>query len=1306
MSSKNKSKHSGIQPNSRPANQQGSGGNSNKTANNSGSNSKPPKKKGGYVRRSPNAKQPGFTTNGLQPVFAAYLNMARANLYNVLCYISAQCGEKADCDEENMRNLRVVRFAEKIKYPEQQEKIFRLLMRHLPILQYMSQSVITQDKPGRDGKAAVEKHIQVDYKDLQGILEDVIGVVSYKRNKLTHANHYDSAEAAAEELERERHLFASLNKAFIGSKREAKRVYKFTKADMDFVDQDERMGQLKDENGKTLKDESGKPRYVEHPDWFFRLYDVEEVEDGKKEFRLTAAGLTFLLCKLLHKKYASQLAQKTGLFRSPDQKGFSPFNKKENEVMFDIFCMRRIRLPRGRVVSTADSLALGMDMLNELQKCPSELFESFGPKAKKLFQVERKDGKTVPDPDDDINLFRRNGDRFPYLALRYIDAMRNDEKPENRVLKDIVFQLSLGKFRYKFYNRPSLDKPFLPPDVSDRVRVLQKEINGFGPIDKVEELRTSNKFYGGIIRPVSDDPDQLYDPDTADTKPYLTDHHAAYAITGNRIGLMWNDVDNEGAPLDKDTLCFLPKLPATAEEIKLKDIENNLVPRAWLSIYDLPALMFLHLIGGDPEDVIKSAFKKLRKLLKAIHNGDLVPQGGDWEQALKRYGVKPADVPDKIIEYLKSKPLDEGGDAKAYEAASKSAADKAFMKWVDEQLSGNPAEKKQGMIESLKKRKERFEENLKMVGGKMNRVGRKGYVEVRPGALARYLAKDIMRFTSPDPSRPPKNGKPSGMDFGVLTAAIASFKSDGKPLADTELGKMLKKAINIANHPFINNIFAKQPKDTIGLYLAYQEAKIKFLEKLKNGRNYKDQWFLREAYRNRVAKIPSYMQGDEGLANRYLDTLQLPDGLFDNAIRRQLKSLNIAKINDAVDAEGNGVSHLINVYFSEVLHDAPQPFYQSGDGRYKRHYKVLDSLFYAPQDGVDPLRNTAATDWPEIFFSDIDIASKLRKGNAKKSPIIVALDNHINTLQMIVGSHKEMVYDKKKHAYVEKKESDYGPAKKQIKEDERTKLMHQLRDMQRNERTIRRYRNEDMLMFMMAKRILFAGDAGFAKRSSISGGVDSFHLRDIMPPGCENEKSILNQTVDLSVSIVLVNEKNKEIKDERGQKIRRTIRQEGIKLKNFGDFYTFLYDSRIGSLLKQMQEGRVIDRNCLEEELDHYDRQRHQVFEIIQAIERRIIELHPEVKNPHSDKFNYAERNMPYLNSFSGLLSLCKEYLKENGDPNDVSKLLVEIRNAYSHNRYVESSLTELDITKMLPPQVATRIMEWLKKQKNTSVNE
>ena len=64
-------------------------------------------KKQKYARRSPKSKQPLATNDELRPVFAAYFNMARANLYSVLRYISVQCGLEVKHDEDSMHELPV-----------------------------------------------------------------------------------------------------------------------------------------------------------------------------------------------------------------------------------------------------------------------------------------------------------------------------------------------------------------------------------------------------------------------------------------------------------------------------------------------------------------------------------------------------------------------------------------------------------------------------------------------------------------------------------------------------------------------------------------------------------------------------------------------------------------------------------------------------------------------------------------------------------------------------------------------------------------------------------------------------------------------------------------------------------------------------------------------------------------------------------------------------------------------------------------------------------------------------------------------
>ena len=1294
----------------RPNNAQGNGGSKNNNGNN-GSGSTATNKKRKYVRRSPSAIQPEANSNELRPVFAAYLNMARANLYSVLCHISVQCGLPVNQKEDTMSQLQVAHFAEN-KLPEVRQKAYTLLMRHLPVLQQMSQAFVSKAKPGKDGKPDIEEQKYVKQSDVQNVLLNIIRVVSFQRNAFTHADHYDTPEERNEEFRREAELLRPMATSFMGSKREVARIFQYSANDMYFVNQDERMERTNEVN------ENGKPIYREYPDWYFRLHEkgLKYIRNDEGDFQLepdgetpitlqlTTAGLTFLLCKLLHKKYSAQLAQQTGLFRDKSQNGHSPFTKIENEIMFNIFCSHRIRLPRGRMESTTTSVALGLDMLNELQKCPQELFETFSPEDKKLFQVARKDGPIVDNPDDDINLFRRNGDRFAQLALKYIDSFNcladRKKSPLAAPLSDIVFQVSLGKFRYKFYDRASIDT-----DNKDRVRVLQKEINGYGPLMKVDEMRdgktdeSGNKIagkYSHLIRRINDDAKQLYDADTADTKPYLTDHHASYAITGDRIGLMWNDQTIH--KLDA-SLCYLPNLPTPMQnadgkwEVEVQAIQQNIAPRAWLSIYDLPALIFLHMLGGNPAAVIKQAYKRIDNLLSDITNERLKPvfkrqlksedekreqQIRDLKKNLsaiikeKYDGLELRDIPEKLVDYLLFGNI-----------SSQDESDKKFVEWVDSQLDGDDKQKRAGIISSLDDRIKSFGKDLDIIGDKSNRLGRKGYVDIRPGSLARYLSKNIVELVVPDEEKE-NGGKPTGLDFAVLQSSIAAFSSNGIALKDTDLGHIIDKAVSVSKHPFLETVLDEKPKDTVELYKKYQEAKLKWLRKIREEHNYINDPFVkhyfREAYRNRIAKTVDYIAGDNGLAARYRSTLQLPDGLFTNAIRQQLSSIDNPKIQAALadKVQGHSASYLLNVWFTQVQKDKPQPFYRNQGNHFKRHYKLFDTL-YPTSDGS------------KTYFSDSDISSKLKKGDSDKAPVRKKIDSYINQLKIRKGSRFNSVTNIKEPVFV--------PAKESEKKKERTKLMHQLRDLQNSERTIRRYRNEDIMLFEMAKDLILSGGIVF-KNKATTDGINNFCLQDIVPPAMSSDdsRSLLEQPIDFSLTIGLCDENRTPIINSKGEQEHRTIRQDNIKLKNYGDFFAFLYDSRIGGLLAQMPADQTFERASLEDELDNYDRHRIKAFAILQAIERKILKEHPELSDENADNPEFKTKDgKAYRNSFSGLLSLCEQYLTKEGKLNDVGSGLVDIRNAFSHNRYTSADNKTIDISTMTLPDVAKLILRWLK---------
>ena len=1199
-------------------------------------------------RRSEGCEKPDSFNAELRPVFAAYINMARMNLFNTLKYIERKWWKDSGCKEDNMRSMEIVHLdndkgKEKDKMPiEVKEKVRAEFLKRIPFLKSLSDYYVKDEKK------------IVGYEDLSKLLEAIIRIVHYYRNEYTHTHHYYTDAEKAEEAQWEKMIMQPLENAFKSAKRDMAKVHEYGKKELDFIDGDERVKVA----GK------GRDKKVEYyTDYYFRL--------GNDDYtRLSDVGIAFIICKLLNKKYAIQFLQQSKMMTPRSRGGLSPFSKEENEVMANIFCAERIRLPKGRIeVESVDfKAALGLDMLNELQKCPEELFDTFCQDDKELFRTVQE-AEEQPSDLEDGTLMRRHGDRFPVLALKYID--------EQKVLNGMAFQVSLGNYRYQFYNKTTID-----PADPNRVRILQKEINGFGPIHLVESKFKEKYGKDGLnlIREIQSEEEAP--ADTAATKPYLTDKKASYVIHNNRVGIM---MKGKVSPLDKEG-CYLPALPVPKEENGTWKVDwsgnekKNLAPTCWLSIYDLPALVFLHLLGGNPYKVINNHVYYLNKLFVDIAEGNISPcreeplptEESQRKEAIakrkeevsrwlkEQYKLPLSSVPEKIVDYLTGV---SGGSTE--EERSKAEAD--FNEWAE------AAVKKE--LEETRKHLERFENDVKTVGTKTNRIGKKSYVEIRPGRLADYLAKDIMKMQPADTEKN-HGGKLTGQNYQIMQAMIATFKGEGQLCRQTALGEMFAKAGlvgkgNRQKHPFLGKVLENAITDTLGFYEKYQDEKINYLNQLLVSKKYKEAYFLHGGLNDFQPKDLSYIKV---LASRYKDTLLLPDGLFAEAICECLKKEDNAEIRQATEGENrNNVAYLLRVYFSNKYDDDSQPFYSQIDGRFKRHYKVFDTI----EGRKDATYRTVD-----------EVGAMLRKEKGDETPIKRAIAKHVDTMQM--PGKPQWIDGKKK--------STWRKATADEKAEEAKKCQKQLKDCQKNEKTIRRYKAEDMLMFLMAKDLLIESDK-MLKKGDLKG-LEAFKLRDILPIGYKNgpQDNILNQQIDFSAAVDLFVEEVKHDKDKKTgkdstkivtiNKGKKVIHQSGLRIKNIGDFYRFVFDTRIGSLLTQI-DGDTFEREMVEKELDTYDNKRKDVFKAIHRIERELFEQNKDQIKKDIDEGKYTINDIH--NSFSNLL---RYYCKLDG--NTQSKI-VDIRNMLGHNKYMDEMNRVIGKDNMTLPQIMDQIAEWIK---------
>ena len=1120
--------------------------------------------------------------------FAAALNSARHNLYTTLKHIGDVL--KLDTSNDNEEQLIDCALmgalqANTLKNERLQSAINQL-DKNMPFLKamldkeidyavYIAKKEFKENNPQlfnynksdkqaeKKANSALEKAADkakmVTHKTYHTILTRIIRTLSAYRNEHTHYDPVDCWKKNA--LNDQKVIVRYMLNIFDGARRRVKERFEYTEADMEFLTGSEHFDEvdvIDETTGKPKVNSKGykEKKHVERKDFYYKLGNDDNT-------RLTAIGLVMFTCLFINKQQSKILIDKVKLHRG--RKGTT---EKQKHIIFEIFCDYRIKLSRERIESTRPDYALALDMFNELQKCPIELFDVLSPDDQNLFRVTSQNNDDTDSPGE--NLMVRFHDRFPRLAMSYIDQIQ--------ALDDFRFQVSLGKYRFEFYDKKCIDSTD-----PDRVRALQKEINGFGRLNDIEAKRREK--YAALI---SDD--NLTQVDTADTKPYITDQRAAYKITGNRIGMKIIS--------DKSGM-FIPDLNGRATQC--------LQPDCWLSIYELPALLFHHLLTHNDDakatsTIIKTCIENYRRFFTDIKDGKLTPVAGKdaFAAMMQPYGIKPCDVPQELQDYLTGKKVD-----------------------IDNKLDDRVYDSIEELIQQVKKQIDRFKDGLKMVGSKENKLGKKAHAEIKPGRLASELAKDIVKWQPAAPEaivngkkRPQGWNKLTGLNYAVMQSTLATFKGN----LDEVKRVLVSAGISAGKypHPFIAKVLAQNPSDVVELYRIYLDEKLKFLKKFDS---YDDDMFnaianvLTRYNRNRWdARTPKWYKS---LAEKYLSApIELPRSLFEDSIKKLVVEnyTDFPELEATIGSErGCNIAHLIARFNEIIYQDSNQDFYYPEKG-FKRTYKYFNLI------NDKKYRNQLQ----EIYLTIEDMTSLNEK---------IKLENKEQRLIDSITHYRADIQAQKR-------------------EEMKRGLARSKRDYTDNEKTIRRYKVQDILMFLMAKKLLSMTMQQF-------DNTQRYHLCDIRP---NSERGILSTSFPFSVTLKFAS--GKEV----------TISQKELKVKNFGDFFRFIYDGRLESLLSHL-DCNEIEREALEKEFENYDLTRPEIFGAIHQIEREIIEAHK------------IDKNDPIKINFRRLLSL------KNGDATNLdedSEIIIEIRNAFSHNRYPNDSLKQAitEVAKSYPEEV------------------
>ncbi|MCD4745551.1 MAG: type VI-B CRISPR-associated RNA-guided ribonuclease Cas13b [Bacteroidales bacterium] len=307
-------------------------------------------------------------------------------------------------------------------------------------------------------------------------------------------------------------------------------------------------------------------------------YAVSCDEDNK----LSKNGFVILMALFLNRKQLEKLFAYTKYFKGTQ--------KLEFQITHWIFSYYAYRDIRKLFRSDFTSDALMLQMLDELSKCPDELYERLSQQKKEEFfedlNVYYKDNPEYTGSAEDSRVEhevkrKRYEDKFPYFAIRFLDEFAG--------FPSLIFSVNLGKF-----NHNTSQKNLKGVDFNTERSILEK-LTVFERLTTATEKKA--RYFEGVKREEEKtDNDWIEFP-----MPF-------YQFAGNNIGI-WLQMDNHG---NSDAAEKRESGKSTKSDILKKlGMEDSLKkPVAFLSVNEIPALLYALLIekkqGREIEKIIRN----------------------------------------------------------------------------------------------------------------------------------------------------------------------------------------------------------------------------------------------------------------------------------------------------------------------------------------------------------------------------------------------------------------------------------------------------------------------------------------------------------------------------------------------------------------------------------------------------------------------------------------------------------------------------------------------------------------------------
>jgi len=1021
--------------------------------------------------------------------FGAFLNMARHNVFLIINHIIGHFpNQKPIKDDDQIANEPLNFIVNRNKYSASDtQKLFDLLQKFMPVVKVFNPEALPKNERSADS---------IDFDGFFEIINKCFKELNHFRNDYLHYYSVDNKDERKISIDED--LAGFLSTGF-------QRAVEYT------------MNRFKDT--------------FEEKDFEIAKEKIIVTEDNV----ITPDGLVFFCCLFLDREYAFQFINRVVGFKGTQHKVFLA-----TRAVFSAYC---VKLPYEKLISDDPRQAFLLDMLNELNRCPDELFRCLGNEGKKQFQpnldvLEKLEIENFDEYIQNITTKKRYRDRFPYFAMKYFDM--------NNCFEKLRFHINLGKYHVTEY-----EKSF---NNSTEDRVIIENVKTFG---KLEEYALPEEEKEKLIKKIEDKINLVTSKNS-----FFEQFSPHYHIEKNKIGLQFkSDVpeikkyigkklyNKPGIP-NITQIPYLIKSDSNTSRINLK--LNKAHPDAFLSIHQLPKMVLIELLEkGSSEKIIKEFINNsFPKILESEIIKDVKKQLNIEKPFYKKFQGKSKNAyTSEALEILAERKERLNELLKPYKLDTKQIPTRLINYFLDiKEVSQNLSIKNviKNHVEDIKNRLKDINKNK----------------SPRIGEMATFLAKDIVDMMIDENQKK----KFTSFYYDKLQRSIALFPSaeDGKIVFINICSKEFDLFNKEMGHPFLQDIRISDFYKTFDLYKAYLELKIQWVKRV----------FYSEKINKKKSRLETYisipenqhsipfsfwnLQKEQSSFEEWLGNIKgekesrqkpvdLPVNLFDNKAEDLLKSKLREK--NIVYGESDRFARLLELYFEKDI----QPFYKN-----KREYNIYEEIIpFELQDNVK---------FKDLFYNKaLEIYNK-KTIERKEENDAIKIRN------------KSKKYNKEK-------------TKPPLKFDDILNVFNNA--ITENEKLLRFYQVKDRLMLKMCENLIECDEPLNFKLEEIYPGSE------ISPLEIESE---ITQKVTGELSF---DEKGNRINLDSKVKIDKTVTATR-KRKDFGVFKKFIHDKRLPELFEYFDEQQI-PYETLKIELADYNFAKELILDKTFELEKRVI---------------------------------------------------------------------------------------------------